>query len=138
MAENKTTATTASVEKYFTAIKDSKRRKDCEALAALMSKATREPPKMWGASIVGFGSYHYKYESGREGEMCLVGFSSRKGDISLYGLHAAPGAEKLLASLGKHKAGKGCVYISSLEGVDQKVLAKLVAGAAAAKKSTHA
>ncbi len=134
MAANKTKATTASVPGYFAAIKDPERRKNCEALSALMSKATKEAPKMWGSSIVGFGSYHYKYESGREGDMCLVGFSSRKGDIAVYGLHAGPGAEQLLAKLGKYKAGKGCVYLSSLDDVDQKVLAKLVAGAATAKK----
>ena len=138
MAANKTKATTASVKSYLAAIKDPKRRKDCEALAALMSKATKFPPQMWGSSIVGFGSYHYKYESGREGDVCLVGFSSRAGDISVYGLHAAPDAEKLLAKLGKCKAGKGCVYIKSLADVDQKVLAKVVAGAAAEKKRQHA
>src|ERR1043166_377623 len=107
MAENKTKATEASVEKYFAAIKDDLRRKDCEALAKLMAKASGYPPKMWGSSIVGFGSYHYKYESGREGDSCLIGFSSRKGDISLYGLRAAEGAESLLASLGKLKTGTG-------------------------------
>jgi len=138
MAENQTKATKSSVSSYLAAIKDPARRKDCEALAALMSKATKYPPQMWGSSIVGFGSYHYKYESGREGDMCLVGFSSRAGDISVYGLHAAPGAEKLLAGLGKCKAGKGCVYIKSLADVDQKALAKLVAAAAAAKKRQHA
>ena len=103
-----------------------------------MTKATKHPPKMWGSSIVGFGSYHYKYESGREGDSCLVGFSSRKGDISVYGLNAAVDAEALLATLGKYKAGKGCVYIRTLADVDLKVLAKLVAGAAAEKKRLHA
>ena len=89
MAANKTKETGASVDGYLAAISDEARRKDCEALARLMAKATKHPPKMWGSSIVGFGSYHYKYESGREGDMCLVGFSSRKSDISLYGLNAA-------------------------------------------------
>ena len=106
MAENKTKETEASVESYFAAIQDDARRKDCEALAKLMAKATKQPPKMWGSSIVGFGSYHYKYESGREGDTCLVGFSSRKSDISLYGLNAAPGHEDLIPRLGRHKAGK--------------------------------
>jgi len=92
---------------------------------------------MWGSSIVGFGSYHYKYESGREGDMCVVGFSSRKGDISLYGLNAAPCHEELIAKLGKHKAGKGCLYIRNLSDVDLTVLAKLVAAAAAAKEHPH-
>ncbi|HVZ38016.1 MAG TPA: DUF1801 domain-containing protein [Candidatus Kapabacteria bacterium] len=134
MAENKTKPTDASVESYLAAIEDEGRRKDCEALAALMKKASRHPPKMWGTGIVGFGSYHYKYESGREGDMCVVGFSSRKGDISLYGLRSAPDHEELLAQLGRHRTGKGCLYIRKLGDVDLKVLEKLVAGAAAARR----
>src|SRR6266498_4391567 len=100
MAENKTKATTASVQGYLAAIGDDARRNDCETLAKLMTKATKHPPKMWGPSIVGFGTHHYKYESGREGDSCLVGFSSRKVDISLYGLNASVDAEALLAQLG--------------------------------------
>jgi hypothetical protein len=138
MAENKTRATDASVAGYLARIEDDTRRSDCEKLAELMAKATRQPPRMWGASIVGFGSYHYKYESGREGDSCLVGFSSRKGDISVYGLNAADDASALLGRLGKHKGGKGCVYIKTLADVDLKVLAKLVAAAASAKKRQHA
>jgi hypothetical protein len=138
MAENKTRASAASAQAYIDAIDDDTRRKDCEALAKLMTSATKCPATMWGSSIVGFGSYHYKYESGREGDSCLVGFSSRKGDISVYGLHAAADAEKLLATLGRHKTGKGCVYIKTLADVDLKVLSKLVASAAAAKKRQHA
>lgn len=134
MADNKTKATAASAQSYVAAIDDDSRRKDCEALTELMTKATHHPPKMWGSSIVGFGSYHYKYESGREGDACLVGFSSRQGAITIYGLHAAADAEKLLARLGKHKAGKGCVYIGTLADVDMTVLAKLVASAAAQKQ----
>jgi Domain of unknown function (DU1801) len=133
MAKNKTKETDASVDSYIAAIKDEARRSDCEALARLMARATQQPPKMWGSSIVGFGSYHYKYESGREGDICRVGFSSRKSDISLYGLNAAPGHEALLPKLGKHKAGKGCLYIRSLSDIDLKVLEKLVAEAAANK-----
>ena len=134
MAENKTKETDANVQDYLAAIDDRSRRKDCEALAKLMTTATKHPPMMWGSSIVGFGSYHYKYESGREGDMCLVGFSSRKGDISVYGLHSAVNADGLLGKLGKHKAGKGCVYIKTLVDVDLKVLEQLVASAAAEKK----
>jgi len=134
MAENKTKATDTSVRSYLAAIENDTRRKDCEALAQLMTKATKEPPRMWGSGIVGFGSYHYRYDSGREGDMCLVGFSSRKSEISVYGLNAAADAKALLATLGKHKAGKGCVYIKSLADVDQRVLAKLVASAAAEKR----
>jgi hypothetical protein len=137
MAENKTKATDASIGSYLAGIDDDTRRKDCEALVQLMTKATSYPPRMWGASIVGFGSYHYKYESGREGDSCLVGFSSRKADISVYGLHAAVDAVECLAKLGKHKAGKGCVHITTLGDVNLKVLAKLVASAAAQKKRQH-
>src|SRR5438874_11687297 len=107
MAENKTKATESSVADYLATIENEGRRNDCEALCKLMAKATKQPPKMWGTSIVGFGSYHYRYESGREGDSCLVGFSSRKGDISVYGLGGSPEREQLLAMLGKNKAGKG-------------------------------
>ena len=133
MAENKTTMTKASVQRYLAAIENDTRRKDCGTLAKLMTRATGCPPKMWGSSIVGFGTRHYKYESGREGDSCLVGFSSRKGDISVYGLRAAADAERLLERLGTHKCGKGCVYIKTLADVDLKVLAKLVASAAIEK-----
>jgi len=138
MAENKTKATKASVEKYLSAIKDEVRRKDCAALVKLMSRATKEPPVMWGTGIVGFGSYHYTYESGREGDMCLTGFSSRKGDISVYLTADFPGRDKLLARLGKHKMAKACLYIRSLADVDTKVLEQLVAGSAAERKRRHA
>jgi hypothetical protein len=138
MAENKTKETGASVLRYLAAIDDDTRRGDCEALAKLMAKATKLSPKMWGSSIVGFGSYHYRYDSGREGDSCLVGFSSRKGDISIYGLHGAVDADGLLAKLGRHRAGKGCVYIKTLADVDLKVLAKLVSSAAAEKRRRYA
>jgi hypothetical protein len=137
MAENKTKATDASVESYFSAIEDESRRKDCEALAKLMTKATKEPPKMWGPSIVGFGSYHYKYESGREGDSCLVGFSSRKGDISVYGLASSLEHEELLSKLGKHKMGKGCLYIRKLSEVDLKVFEQLVVRSVAERKRQY-
>ena len=138
MADNKTRATGASVQGYLAAINDDARRRDCEVLTKLMTKATKHGPMMWGPSIVGFGTYHYKYESGREGDSCLVGFSPRKGDISLYGLNAAVDSKELLARLGKHKGGKGCVYIKSLADIDLKVLATLVASAAAEKQRQHA
>jgi hypothetical protein len=135
-SENKTKETEASVESYLAAIGDEARRSDCEALAKLMAKASKYPAKMWGPSIVGFGSYHYKYESGREGDMCLVGFSSRKDSISLYGLNAAPDHDELIAKLGKHKTGKGCLYIKKLGDVDMKALERLIAGAAAARRDS--
>ncbi len=134
MGENKTRATASSVTAYLSAIEDEGRRKDCEALCAFLAKATRQPPTMWGTSIVGFGSYHYRYESGREGDSCLVGFSSRKGDISVYGLAGSPEREKLPGMLGKHKTGKGCLYIRKLSDIDLKVLGQLVASSVAEKR----
>ena len=134
MAENKTKATEASVKDYLSAIADEARQRDCVALARLMTRATKQPPKMWGPSIVGFGSYHYKYESGREGDSCLTGFASRKGDISIYGVAGFPGSDALLAKLGTHKMGKGCLYVRRLSDIDLEVLERLVAGAVAAKK----
>jgi len=133
MAENKTRESSASVESYLATIDDPTRRNDCMELVRLLKKATKHPPKMWGTSIVGFGSYHYVYESGREGDMCVVGFSSRKGDISVYGLNAAANHAALLAKLGKTKSGKGCLYIRKLADIDATVLAKLAQEAAAAR-----
>jgi hypothetical protein len=131
MSENKTRPTELSVEAYLAAIEDKVRREDCRALATLMSKATKQPAKMWGSSIVGFGSYHYRYESGREGDSCVAGFASRKGDISLYLMTDPETRDELLAALGKHKAGKGCIYVRRMVDIDAKVLAKLVAGSVA-------
>ena len=138
MAQNKTKATEASVASYFAGIRDEARRKDCETLAKLMTRATKEPPKMWGKSIVGFGSYHYKYESGREGDTCVVGFSSRKGDISIYGLNTSPRNEELLAKLGRHTSGKGCLYLRKLSEVNPTILEQLVASAAKERVSRSA
>jgi len=137
MAENKTKPTQASVADYLSAIDDEARREDCKALAKLMTRATKLKPKMWGPSIVGFGSYHYKYESGREGDMCLVGFSLRKGDISIYGMADFRGQDKLFAKLGKHKMGKGCLYVRKLVDIDPKILEQLVAGSVAERKQRY-
>jgi Domain of unknown function (DU1801) len=131
MPENKTKPTAASVQAYLAAIPDPVRRADCQALIKLMQKLSREPPKMWGPSIVGFGSYHYKYESGREGDSCATGFSSRKPDISVYLAASFQGQEDLLARLGKHRMGKACLSIRRLSDVDSKVLEQLVAGSLA-------
>lgn len=138
MAENKTKTTEASVDDYLAAIEDEARRKDCMALAKLMTKATKYKPVMWGSSIVGFGSYHYKYESGREGDSCLTGFSPRKGDISVYLMGDYEGREELFAQLGRHKMGKACLYIRQLSDVDLKVLEQLVIGSVAEMKRRYA
>lgn len=136
MPANKTIATEASVADYLAAIEDEARRQDCQTLAKLMTKATKAKPKMWGPSIVGFGSYHYRYESGREGDSCIVGFASRRSEISLY-LADFPGREALFDRLGKHKVGKGCLYIRRLSDVDLKVLEQLIIRSAAARQARH-
>ena len=133
MAENKTRPTKASVNAYFAAIEDDVRRKDCKAIAAMMAHASNEKATMWGPGIVGFGSYHYKYDSGREGDSCVVGFASRKGAITLY-LGDFPGRAGLLARLGKHKTSNGCLYVGKLADVDMGVLEKLIAGAVGARR----
>ena len=135
MAENKTKATKASVAGFLGAIADETRRADAKALVQLMQAATGEKPKMWGTSIVGFGSEHYVYESGREGDMPLVGFSPRKAATVLYGLRGGRGSEALLARLGRHTEGKGCVYVKRLDDVDQKVLAEMLAKSVAARRA---
>jgi hypothetical protein len=137
MAENKTKATKSSVNGYLATIKDRARREDCEALAKLMTKATKEQPVMWGTSIVGFGSYHYKYDSGREGDSCLAGFSSRAGDITIYVSSEFPKRDALFVKLGKHKAKGGCLYIKSMSDIDPKVLEQIVAAGTAARKKAH-
>lgn len=137
MAENKTKATDASVDEYLNAIQDEARRKDCVVLSKLMTKVTNELPRMWGPSIVGFGSYHYKYESGREGDACLTGFSSRKGDISVYLVASPDDQEELLAKLGKHKMGKSCLYLRKLSDIDLQILEQLVIGSVAEVKHRY-
>jgi len=134
MAENKTKPTEVSVAAYIEAIADEARRADAKALMKLMQKASGEKPKMWGPAIVGFGSYHYKYESGREGDMPVIAFSPRKAASVLYGAIGFEGSEKLLAKLGKHTTGKGCLYIKKLSEVDLKVLEAMVTKSLAAKR----
>lgn len=133
MAENKTKATASAADAYIAAIESKDRREDCVQLMALMSRATKQPAVMWGSAIVGYGIHKYPLAGGKEGEICSVGFSSRKGDISIYGVARAAGAEALLARLGKHKLGKSCLYISGLAGLDLEVLEKLVVQAYQAK-----
>ena len=137
MAENKTKQTDTSVENYIEAIEDEARRKECRALITLMSKATKHEPKMWGTGIVGFGTYHYKYESGREGDACLAGFASRKGDISVYLAASSAKQPELLQRLGKHKMGKSCLTIRKLADVDAKVLQELVVESVAEVKRRY-
>lgn len=132
MAENKTKPTKLSVTAYLEALTDQTRRADAKALLKLMESATAEKPKMWGPSIIGFGTCHYKYESGREGDMPIIGFSPRKAATVLYNLGRFSSFEELRAKLGKHTMGKGCLYIKKLSEVDQRVLETLIL------KSVHA
>lgn len=134
---NKTQQTDASVDAWLAAIDDAGRRADCVALAGLISKVTKRPARMWGTAIAGFGSYHYVYESGREGDSSVVGFSSRKADISVYLKGLSIGQEELLAKLGKYKMAKGCLYIRAMADVDAKVLEKLVANTVAHVKKQY-
>jgi hypothetical protein len=126
MAEAKTKPTQRSVESFIASTEDDKVRTDCYAIINLMEKVTGESPKMWGPAIVGFGKYTYKYESGRSGEICMTGFSPRKANITLYVLAGFPGQAELLQKLGKHKSGKGCLYIKKLDDVDIDVLESLI------------
>ncbi len=125
MAKNKTTETQESVAGFLAAIKDEKRREDCTAIIDLITEHTGLPPKMWGTSIVGFGSYNYKYESGHEGSAPLVGIASRANAITLY-LSLSGRREEFLLKFGKHKTGKGCIYIQKLEDIDTVILIEMV------------
>jgi|SRR5580698_3008021 hypothetical protein len=136
MAVNKTKATEASVAAFVDALEPA-RRLDAKAVIRMMKNATGEKPKMWGPSIIGFGIQHYKYESGREGDTVLVGFSPRKAATVMYGLIGSKDAEALLTKLGKHTTGKGCLYIKSLSDVDEKVLEELIAKSVAARSSSR-
>jgi len=138
MAANKTKPTTISAAAFLDACIDESRRADAKALTKLMQKVTGNEPTMWGPSIIGFDSYHYTYESGREGDMLIVGFSPRKAANVLYGTIGFDGAEALLTKLGKHTTGKGCLYIKKLADVDVKVLETLVEKAVAATRARYA
>ena len=138
MTENKTNPTKQSVAAFIAALPDPARRADAKALVKLMQSATAEKPKLWGPSIIGFGSYHYRYESGREGVMPLVAFSPRKPATVLYNLGGFTGSEALRARLGKHTSGKGCLYIKKLAEVDPKVLKLLIQKSVHAARARHA
>ena len=137
MSENKTAPTKVSVASFIDALPDQAKQADAKALVRLMQSATGEKPKMWGPSIIGFGSCHYVYESGREGDAPLIGFSPRKAASVLYGVKGDASSEPLLAKLGKHTTGKGCLYIKKLSDVDSKVLEALIAKAVAATRARY-
>ena len=126
MAELKTKQTTNSVEKFLNGVADLQRRQDCFRVLEIMKAATKSEPVMWGTSIVGFGRLHLKYESGRELDWFPVGFAPRKSDLTLYIMPGILRYPKLLKKLGKHKTGKGCLYIKKLADVDLPTLKKLI------------
>ena len=126
MAELKTVPTKTSVDKFLKGITDEKKRADCYQILKMMEKATKSKPKMWGTSIVGFGETHYVYESGREGDWFITGFSPRKQNLTLYVMGGFHQFEELMKKLGKHSTGKGCLYINRMEDVDAKVLKELI------------
>ena len=129
MAENKTQATDASVEAFLAKVEPEQRREDGRLVAEMMARITGEPATMWGPSIVGFGTHHYRYESGREGDICRIGFSPRKAQLVFYVGAGSGRLDSLLAKLGKHSTGKGCLYIKRLADVDQAMLEALIAKA---------
>lgn len=137
MSENKTKPTGSSVSAFLDAVDGDERRKDCRTLLAMMGRITGEPAVMWGPSIVGFGTYHYRYESGREGDMAVIGFSPRKGDISVYLTASSAGQADLLSRLGRHRMGKSCLYIRRLADVDLAVLEQLISGSVAEVGRRH-
>jgi hypothetical protein len=126
MAENKTKATDASVEDYIASRTNEEQRVDCKALMSMFKRVTKQPPKMWGPSIVGYGSYRYIYESGRTGEMCLAAFAIRGRELVVYLVPDGEEQQALLSRLGKHKMGKSCLYFKRLADLDTKVLEQLV------------
>jgi hypothetical protein len=127
MAELKTKVNKANVDKFLKGVKDEQTRNDCYKILDVLQKATKAEPKMWGTSIVGFGNYHYKYASGREGDWFLAGFSPRKQNLTLYIMSGFDEYDSLMKKLGKHATGKSCLYIKKLEDIDMKVLKELVA-----------
>lgn len=136
MAELKTQKNDGSVEDFIAGA-DEKRREDCRTILALMEEITGEKPAMWGESIVGFGSYHYKYASGREGDWFLCGFSPRKQNLTLYIMAGFSKYDALLKKLGKHKTGVSCLYVNKLADIDMTVLRQLIEQSVAHMRATE-
>lgn len=126
MAKNKTIPNETSVSAFIEGVEDEQKKADCHTLTGLMKEITGEEPVMWGPSIIGFGSYHYKYDSGRGGDMLLTGFSPRKQNLTLYIMSGFNRYEKLMRKLGKYKTGKSCLYIKRLSDIDMGVLTELI------------
>ncbi|WP_405219901.1 DUF1801 domain-containing protein [Lentisalinibacter sediminis] len=137
MAELKTRKNQASVQAFLDSVENDKRRDDARVVLQLMQEVTDETPIMWGTSIIGFGSYHYRYESGREGDWMLTGFSPRKQALTLYIMDGFRGHGELMDKLGKYKTGKSCLYVKKLEDIDMDVLRQLVAESVAYMRKTY-
>ena len=137
MAELKTKLNDASVDKFISSQPEA-RQKDCQTIVQILKKATKAEPKMWGTSIVGFGSHHYKYKSGREGDWFQAGFSPRKQNLTFYIMGSFNKYPGLLKKLGKYSTGKGCLYVKKLEDIDLKVLNEIVMKSVKAVKKTPA
>ena len=126
MAEMKTKLNDGDVNAFLNEVEQDKKREDSFRILQIMQNITKEEPKMWGTSIVGFGMYHYKYDSGREGDMPITGFSPRKQSLTLYIMNGFGRYEELMAKLGKYKTGKSCLYIKKMEDIDEEVLRELI------------
>ena len=138
MAELKTKPTKQSVEDFVDAIKDEQQKKDCRTVSRIMKRVTRANPKMWSSGVVGFGSYHYKYASGREGDWFLTGFAPRKQNLTLYIMSGFKKYSVLLKRLGKHKIGGSCLYVKRLDDVDMDVLTQLIEESVAHVRKSNA
>ncbi len=137
MAELKTKKNDRDVDSFLQNVEDPVRRNDCRRVKDLMQEVTGEPPRMWGDSIVGFGAYHYKYESGREGDWFLTGFSPRKQNLTLYIMSGFDHEAELMGRLGKYKTGKSCLYLKKLDDVDPEVLRQMIRSSVARMKKTY-
>jgi len=136
-AELKTKPTKATVEGFLHSVADEAKRADCFAVMKLMEQITKEKAKMWGPSIVGFGNYHYKYESGREGDFFITGFSPRAQNLTLYIMAGFDRYDELMKKLGKYKTGKSCLYVKRLEDIDLKILKELISASVKYMKKTY-
>lgn len=137
MAQLKTARTDATVDDFIDGIENEGRREDCRTLLRIMKRVTGKEPAMWGASIVGFGSYHYRYESGRQGDWFLTGFSPRKQNLTLYMMAGFDRYASLMAGLGKHATGKSCLHVKRLSDIDLGVLEELVSASVEHMRKRH-
>ena len=137
MSSNKTVETGASVENFINAVDNEQKRKDSWDLIAMMKEITGAEPKMWGSSLIGFGKYHYKYASGREGDSVITGFSPRKASLTVYIMPGFDGFREQMKKLGPHKTGKSCLYLKNLDVIDREVLQEIIRGSVAVMRDRY-